>query len=185
MKRLLLAGACSLALCCSVLAQGVPNVGGAGVPNGGGSGSGVTSVTGSAPITSSGGATPAIGVTAASKADEQGGASGNVTTPAQQQQHDSAAKVSASLNLTTTPLASYNVTSVTHTASSGIFVINFTTPFATTAYTCEATPTGGATLVLTFIATKAVGSVTIFTLNTSAAGTDPSIGIDVACFGRQ
>lgn len=154
----------------------------------GGAGSGtVTSVTCGTGLT--GGAITTTGTCAvdyATKSDQQTGTSAvKEINPLHQQDHDSAAKVWASLNLTTTPLASYNVASVTHTGGSGIFVINFTTAFAATTYTCTATPTGGGVMVLTFVTTKAVGSVTVFTLNTSAVGTDPTTGIDLACFGRQ
>jgi hypothetical protein len=123
--------------------------------------------------------------TAATKADEQTGSSTTaVVTPSQQQQHDSAAKAWASVSATcsSTPCtvaAGYNVTSVTRT-SVGIYVVNFTTAFASASYVCTAQLQSGA-----FIRTNTKGttSINVEVYNTSFATFDATF--DIVCFGRQ
>lgn len=136
------------------------------------------------PITSTG----TVTVTAAAKSDQTTGTSNTLAvTPLHQQDHDSAAKAWVDFTSAATPIinASYNVSSVTKSAT-GVFVINFTVPFATTSYVCNVTAEAGGTNGWGQIQSggRATGSVTVGFVTTGPTTFDPTTG-NVVCFGRQ
>lgn len=151
-------------------------------------GAGLTVNSGTCAITTTG--TCTLTTTAASKSDQQTGTSTTtVVTPAQAAASDSAAKVwsnfvGAGCSGTCTQNASYNTGTVTR-SSTGQYVINFTTAFASANYTCSVTTNAtGGTALFGFINAQATGSMSITTINSSFAVADP-VNTQVICFGRQ
>jgi len=132
-----------------------------------------------------------ITVTAATKSDQQTGTSTvSAVTPAQQQQHDSAAKAWVAFTGATGAVQSgYNVASVTRVGA-GDYTVNFTTVFANTNYSCTYSAeyangtTQGGNLVRIKDASRAVGSIGLQYFNTTPALADPTSGF-IQCFGRQ
>lgn len=126
----------------------------------------------------------------AAKSDQTTGTSNILAvTPLHQQDHDSAAKAWVFFTGATPPvvLASYNISSVTRT-SAGIFVVNFTTAFSSVNYAILATTQSSTATAITALVNGAAanaGNCTIVTLNQAGAVTDPTIGVHVACYGRQ
>jgi hypothetical protein len=133
------------------------------------------------------------GVSAAIKSDQQTGMSATAAvTPSQQQQHDSAAKGWAQftvngVNGAQTVNSSYNVSGVSRTAA-GVFVVSFTTSFASANYACMVVATGtGLSNMWGEVQTvggRSAGSVTISFLTTSTSLADPAEG-NIVCYGRQ
>lgn len=128
---------------------------------------------------------------AASKSDQQTGTSNVVPiTPLHQQDHASATKAWASFTAGRSPSinASFNVSGVT-SASTGLYVVSFTTSFASTSYQCTATPVtavAAANGMYAVINAKATGSVTFNTVNnTAGAVADPTVALDIECNGAQ
>lgn len=132
---------------------------------------------------------------AASKTDEQAGTSATVvTTPSQQQSHDSAAKAwvnftGSGTNGAQTINGSYNVSAVTRTAAGTYSVTISPTPFANTSYVCHinarisGTNGWGQTAVSGLSASNLPVSFITITAGTVAAF-DPVDG-EVICYGRQ
>lgn len=128
--------------------------------------------------------------TAASKSDQQTGTSNTVAvTPLHQQDHDSAVKASVNfVGATGVINSSFNVTSVTRSAT-GVYLINFTTAFAsTTGYGCipsTETTVAIAAFCVTLAATKSASVNPLDCLNGSTlALADPAV-VNLACYGRQ
>lgn len=154
-------------------------------------GSVVTSIAGNTGAFTLGGlltnSTNLLQVVAAAKSDEQAGTSAILaTTPSQQQQHDSAIKAWANATPGRSPAVNsgYNVSSVT-SASTGVYVFNFTTSFANANYVCHP---GFITATVAFVATvtsQSVGSVTINVLTSAGGTTDPATAVTISCEGRQ
>jgi hypothetical protein len=106
-------------------------------------------------------------------------------TPLHQQDHDSAAKAWVFFNGSGTIQSSYNVSSVSQ-GSAGNYLVNFTTPFAsTTSFGANVTPVGGGAPVGIVAAINSASQIQVFTLGTSFTGADPSVGTMVTCYGRQ
>lgn len=128
---------------------------------------------------------------AATKANQQAGASAVVAvTPSQQQSHDSAAKAwvmfqGSGTNGAQNVLSSYNVSGVTRTGT-GIYTISFTTAFAAANEACFITIQGSGNNGFGEIAlgTTATGSVGIDVLTGSNVTFDPTTA-QVVCYGRQ
>ena len=126
-----------------------------------------------------------IGTIPASKGTQQTGTNAAQTvTPLHQQDHDSAAKawVSVASTCSSSPCtiaAGYNVTSVNR-SSTGVYVANFTTAFASSAYSCHVQLFAGA---FARTASKGTTSIEVDTFNTTFAAFDT--GFDLACYGRQ
>lgn len=128
---------------------------------------------------------------AATKADQQTGTSNVVpVAPLHQQDHASATKAWASFTAGRSPSinASFNVSGVT-SASTGLYVVSFTTAFASTSYQCAANPVtavASANGMYAVINAKATGSVTFNTVNNAAgAVADPTVALDIECHGAQ
>lgn len=154
---------------------------------------GVTSIDSTTGAFTIGGLLSRIGnllqVLAASKSDEQAGTSAVLaTTPSQQQQHDSAAKVWVSFNGAAANCtgpggmcnlsAAYNA-NVTRN-SAGNYTAAFAVSFATANYACFLASEG--TFLVAFIS-KGAGSINFTTNNISGTPTDSTA--DLGCFGRQ
>lgn len=126
---------------------------------------------------------------AASKSDQQTGTSvTTVVTPGHQQDHDSAAKVWASITGATGAIqASYNVTSVTRNGA-GDYTLTFTTNFANTNYavqvTQEQTAGGQGFSGVVKNAGRATSTVRVLIFNSVFAAVDPT-SLFVVCHGRQ
>lgn len=111
-------------------------------------------------------------------------------TPARQQDHDSALKAwvmftGSAVNGAQTVNASYNVTGVSRT-SIGIYVITFTTAFATTSYVGTITNNGGVTDGFGEFITQATGTITgVFLAKATGALFDPVSGAYCMFAGRQ
>lgn len=149
-----------------------------------------TTISGSGLVTGGGdlSADRTVTVTAASKSDQQTATSAVLAvTPAHQQDHDSAAKVWAIFDSSSTPIvpSSYNVSSVVKNGT-GDFTINFTTPFASANFVCigdtEASAGNGFFQVKT--SGRTASSVRIQCLTTVPALFDPT-STSIVCYGRQ
>lgn len=131
-------------------------------------------------------ATACTGFTPAAKSDQQTGTSNTLgITPLHQQDHDSAAKAWATWTGSTGALTSnYNVSSVTRSGA-GIYIVNFTTAFASANYSCAlGTNASGQLFTTVELNTYTTTSVTaVFIIGSTA--TDPSIGGGIQCYGRQ
>lgn len=78
---------------------------------------------------------------------------------------------------------SFNVSGVSRT-SAGVYVVTFASAFATAHYVAVALPiSGGAGGILARILSQATGSISIDTVNTAFAATDPTIGVSLVVFG--
>ncbi len=128
----------------------------------------------------------------ATKTQQQSGSASTVAvTPSQQQSHDSANKVAGLCDGTTGSTATcpwtYNVSSVTR-SSTGQYLINFSTAFASANYGCEGNSTGGGgtVQVLNFgQASYTASQISVqVTQATSFAVVDPA-AFSFACQGRQ
>jgi hypothetical protein len=126
---------------------------------------------------------------AAAKSDQQAATSAVLAvTPSQQQQHDSAAKAWVSFNGqgtngACTILTSYNVSGVSRT-SSGVYVISFTTPFASANYVGHVDPFSATSIETSqnnLSKTASAYELAVFTAGTTV---DPT-GVDAVFFGRQ
>jgi hypothetical protein len=84
-----------------------------------------------------------------------------------------------------TNAASYNVASISRSGA-GLFTVNFTTNFASTAYACEISASGGSgNTFLPNVVSRSVGSLSIeIGQATSFARTDPT-DFSIACQGSQ
>lgn len=140
------------------------------------------------PITTTG----TVTVTAATKTDQETATSSTtVVTPLRQQSHPSAVKAWGNFAAATGAVnAGYNMNAATHVAASGTYTINFTTAFASTAYSCvasvESTGVGGtAFFSLINTATKTASSISVSTITFAGGNADPTASLDVACFGTQ
>lgn len=163
-------------------------------------GSGVTSIAGnSGAFTLSGlltNSSNVLQVVAAAKSDEQTGTSATLaTTPSQQQQHDSAAKMTVNFGVsgtTVTVNGSYNVNTTTSPIvrnSVGNYTITFITPFANTNYSCGGMISSDASVgVGGFIgfpaANVTAAAINVKTFSQAGVPTDPSIAM-MQCYGRQ
>jgi hypothetical protein len=125
------------------------------------------------------------GVNAAAKSDQQAGTSAILpVTPSQQQSHDSAAKAWVTFTSTTGAiLASSNVASVSRT-SAGLYVVTFTTAFASANYACNVTNSSNSVFLLAQVNSKITTSATVQTGTPAGVGTD-GVDVNVVCFGRQ
>jgi hypothetical protein len=129
------------------------------------------------------------GVSAAAKSDQQTGTSAILpVTPSQQQQHDSAEKAWLQVTQsggTYTNAANYNIASFSKT-STGVIVINFTTPFASTAFAavCMANQNAGpAVIVNESLGLRTASQVTMNLLTTPNTNVD--FGFSCMFSGRQ
>jgi hypothetical protein len=112
-------------------------------------------------------------------------------TPGRQQFHPSACKAWVSFNASGTILASYNVASVSRTAT-GKFTITFTTAFSSANYQCNVSSevAGNATDACTVLVDssaipKTASTVSLLFLNVGAtAFVNPTVG-HLSCFGDQ
>lgn len=129
------------------------------------------------------------GVSAASKTDQQTGASAILpVTPLHQQDHDSATKAWVNfIGATGVINSSYNVTSVIRT-SSGNYNVTFTTAFANAFYNCQVTPETSASLAFGLSSDaatlKTTTQIRVFVANTSNVTIDTT-NVNVECHGRQ
>jgi hypothetical protein len=117
----------------------------------------------------------------AAKADEQAGTSATLmTTPSQQQQHDSAAKAWAFCSAVGATNASYNATCAN--TGTGAYTVTFTTPFATANYACLLSDMDASNRFLQ----GNVTSTTVFTVGiTNITGVVTNTAFGIVCFGRQ
>lgn len=128
--------------------------------------------------------------TAAAKSDQQTGTSVTLAvTPSQAQSHDSAAKAwvnftGSGSNGAQTINASYNVTSVTRTAS-GQYTIAFTTAFASASYVGIGTNNGITTDGFVEMGTLLAGSAAVLFIKPALVTFDPAQGAYLVFFGRQ
>lgn len=147
-----------------------------------------------ATIDSSGNITTTVQISAAtiagsmvaSKSQQETGTAANlVVTPGNFKNNDGSAKAWVSFTGSTGGvLASYNVTSVTH-SSTGQFIVNFTTAFASSAYVCEISNfNSGGTALFGFLGIKTASTAPLTFLSNTFAVSDPATG-EVVCYGRQ
>lgn len=127
---------------------------------------------------------------AASKSDQQAAASNAlVVTPLHQQDSDSAIKASVNfVGATGVINSSFNVTT-TPRSGTGVYVVNFATPFASaTSYGCVANTETTAAIIafcVNIAATKTASSVAVDCFNGSTvAAVDPAV-VNLVCYGRQ
>lgn len=115
------------------------------------------------------------GTALAAKSDQiTGTATGLLVTPSIQQNHASAAKFWVQFSGSTgTITTSYNVTSVNRNGT-GNYTINFTTAFSTSNYAVIGTALNGAGVAIVSLNSRATTSCTIYCLNSSGAGGDPT-----------
>lgn len=119
----------------------------------------------------------------ATKSDQQTATSAVVlVTPSQQQSHPTAAKAWAQFNSSGTILASYNVASITNSAT-GQYTVTFTTAFAAATYGILVTSTGGTALVPAQVSQLAGSCVVGFINSTSQVFQQG--GGTLVCFGGQ
>lgn len=128
----------------------------------------------------------------ATKSDQQTGTTGVKTiSPLHQQDHDSADKAWVAFNASGTILSSYNVTSVSRTAT-GKFTITFTVAFANINYECNISSENNANSTSAIVAVidstaipKTASTASLIFLNAGAtAFANPDVG-HLSCRGRQ
>lgn len=112
-------------------------------------------------------------------------------TPGRQQFHPSAPKAWVKFTGTSTPgaaviTASYNVASVTRTATLGVYTVAFTTAFSSANYACSVTQIVGSTNGWGQVQSggMAAGSVQVAFITAPVASFDPGSGM-VICLGDQ
>lgn len=131
----------------------------------------------------------AIGLAAASQADQEAGSSTSVaTTPGRQHFHPGHPKVWAEVTVsagTPTLAASYNVTSIADTGT-GSVTITIATDFSGTTYASVASPQGASgASVNCWSTSKAAGTVIVNTSDTISQLLSDATGFDCAMYGDQ